>query len=278
MKLECTNPNYITVNVDKKSRNYKKVGFVSRDIYEEYGLPSENVLVYKIRCNKCLACRIYKGYEWSNRLLAEAENWQYVYFITLTFSDENYYKVNLDRPMREAQLFMKRLRKKYKGLKFKYYVVGELGENTLRYHYHFILYSNVHIFYDMVQFKKTKNGLLYISSTLNNIWKNGHHTIAWAERNSMRYVANYVQVNDNVISRSMSQGIGFEYIKNKQKDNMYVVGGKYSPVPRSIRDKIILNVKIEKAKELYKIQKRFNTNEETKKSLQRLLQKRLYRK
>ncbi|MEM0173381.1 MAG: hypothetical protein QXI16_02625 [Sulfolobaceae archaeon] len=277
MKLECTNPNYLTINVDRSSRTYKKVSFVSREVFEAYE-PSDKMLLYKTRCNKCLACRIYKGYEWSNRLMAEAENWKYVYFLTLTFSDSNYYKINFQKPLREAQLFIKRLRKKFKGLKFKYYLIGELGENTLRYHYHLILYSQEHIFYDMTKFKKTKNGILYISNILDKLWSNGMHTIAFAEQNSMRYVANYVQVNDNVISRSMSNGIGFDYINEKKTDGTYLIAGKFSPVPRSIRDKFDLNSKIKQAKELHEYQLIFNTTDETKKSNDRLLRKKLYRK
>lgn len=242
MDLNCTNPNYIEVMskafLSKKDKQFRLI-----DRQEYLSEKSNHVFKrFKTRCGKCLACRIFKGYEWSNRLLAEGASWEYIYFITLTFNDLNYSKVDLKtRPMREMQLFMKRLRKKFTSLKFKYYAVGELGGQTLRFHYHLILYSHEHVFNDMIKLKTTNMAIFYNSSILRKLWKNGNVLIAWAEKNSMRYCANYVQTNDNTLSRVMSKGIGQDYIQKNNKNNMYLINGKYSKVPRYLQEKEYIN-------------------------------------
>lgn len=177
---------------------------------------------------------------WSNRLLAESKSWKYTYFITLTYNDVEILNVDYKRPMRDFQLFMKRLRKKFNGLRFKYFATSELGGETLRFHYHCILFSQEHIFADMIFFKKFNNTILYRSSLLTQkLWKKGHCAIAWAEQNSMRYTANYIQKENNNLSHCMSKGLGTDYIlqNDVKKIGLYLVHGKYSVVPRSIKKK-----------------------------------------
>ena len=61
-------------------------------------------------------------------------------FITLTYNDEN-----LPNPpvvsKREAQLFIKRLRKLLYPKLFRYYIVGEYGDKSNRPHYHALLFG-----------------------------------------------------------------------------------------------------------------------------------------
>lgn len=235
MDLQCTNPNYIRIYNKFVFQTKNKFELIDRNTFLQ---PNNNPYIetYQVRCNKCLACRIYKGYVWSNRLQAEAKQWKYVYFLTLTFSDFYLHEVDLKKPNRQFQLFMKRLRKKFKGLSFKHYAVSELGGETLRFHYHCILYSMEHIFLDMFLQKKTRTANYYVSNTLTNIWQYGNSLIAYAEPNSMRYVANYVN-KDGALSHCFSKGLGTDYIVNDDQNltGTYVINGKFSPVPRAIK-------------------------------------------
>lgn len=240
MNLTCSNPNYIVKYYEKNritDEESVKIDFIRR---EEYLDNNSNPFrrYYVTRCGKCLACRLYRGYTWSNRMVAESKNWNYIYFLTMTYREENYdIDYLLETKMRDFQLFMKRLRKEFKNQKFKYYATGELGGNTLRFHYHVILFSNVHIFNDMRYFKQK----LYTSATLNRIWSNGmNNTIAWATPDTMRYCANYVTEGEkNEICHSFSRNIGIDFMTDTQENGMYVVGGRYSPITRTLKNKLV---------------------------------------
>lgn len=238
MNINCVNPNYIVVSKTKLRDSH--LSFVSREAFLAH-VPNPHTSVYKTRCGKCLACKLYKSYQWSNRLMAEASDWNYCYFITFTFNDNNYDIEALSKkPMREYQLFMKRLRKKHPMLKFKYYATSELGGETLRFHYHAILYSQIDIFYDRRYYKEK----LWSSKELTNVWQNGGAYFAFATHDTMRYVANYVQDTKESIQHSFSRDLGYKLMKDS-KDGFYVVNGSYAPVTRTIREQqgITLNLK-----------------------------------
>lgn len=98
-------------------------------------------------CGRCPACMRNRSNEWTFRLNEELKISSYSYFFTLTYRDEDL-PVSCYVPdkrefyslcKRDVQLFLKRLRKM--GYKFKYHIVGEYGPNTLRPHYHGMLFS-----------------------------------------------------------------------------------------------------------------------------------------
>lgn len=280
--LKCVNPNYLQVSTillpSVLNGSKRRVQFIDRETY----LKGKNTLYvnyYMTRCGKCLACRIYKGYEWSNRLQAEAKKWPFVYFITFTFNDQNLEKVDLKKPMREFQLFMKRLRKKFKDLKFKYYATAELGGETLRFHYHSILFSDFPIFNDWYKYKKTAKAQYYISPTLNQIWGNGYAPLTYAEGNSMRYCANYVN-KGGFLAHSFSKGLGADYISeniSSFSNSTYLINGSFSKIPRYIKMKKNLFIslqELEKSRELESI----DVSHEFADIRERLIDKNFYRK
>ena len=87
-------------------------------------------------------CRINRGRNWSSRILMEqytttARSW----FVTLTYSDEEVpvttdYVQTLRK--REFQAWRKETNRHVGG--FRYYAVGEYGDNTLRPHYHMAVF------------------------------------------------------------------------------------------------------------------------------------------
>lgn len=241
--LECTNPNFLRVDlVNKGNKNRKKhrksVELISRERFLE-NTSNAFVKYYKVRCNKCLGCRLFKGYEWSNRLLAESYTVDHSYFITLTFIDEALELFNINDKehsiMRPVQLFIKRLRKKFKDLKFKYFAVCELGGETLRLHYHMILFSDVDIFNDKYFYDNSNGYDLFLSPTLQSLWKYGNAPFNIASHETMKYTANYVQGKGQVLGHSYSRGIGNSYIERNMFDNVYYINGKLSKVPSNLK-------------------------------------------
>ena len=92
-----------------------------------------------VPCGKCAECIIAYRNAWVCRILAESQYYDGLYFVTLTYSDENlvygddeYAILNFE----DVQKYFKKLRKA--GLSFKYFAVGEYGERSKRPHYHVI--------------------------------------------------------------------------------------------------------------------------------------------
>ena len=80
---------------------------------------------------------------WSYRLVKEGDRSKTALFVTLTYDNEHVPKSNknfktLDKS--HVQKFMKRLRK-LSNEKIKYYAVGEYGGETMRPHYHIIMFN-----------------------------------------------------------------------------------------------------------------------------------------
>lgn len=111
--MYCTNPGFIS-----------SVGFVA--------------------CGRCPSCLMNKKKEWSDRLQIELRYWQYKYFVTLTYRDEDLPK---DGSLKKQDLkgFLKRLGY-YCGSVPQYFACGEYGDTSFRPHYHLIIMSDKDIF------------------------------------------------------------------------------------------------------------------------------------
>lgn len=90
-------------------------------------------------CMRCMSCRIKRSAEWSMRLQHEFKEFEYKgMFLTLTYSDEHIHPRH-SLVKKDLQDFFKRLRRRLKKRKIKYFACGEYGENTDRPHYHAII-------------------------------------------------------------------------------------------------------------------------------------------
>ena len=91
-------------------------------------------------CGQCLPCRINKRRIWTARMVLESYCHPYSVFVTLTYDDDH---LPDDRQLskRDAQLFLKRLRKAVEPLRIRYYLCGEYGPQTHRPHYHAIIFG-----------------------------------------------------------------------------------------------------------------------------------------
>lgn len=95
-----------------------------------------------VRCGKCVPCIKYSRLQWLFRLQTELRRSPQAIFATFTYNekeipytDSGYY--NLDYT--DMQKFYKRVRKTQK--KLKHFTVGEYGADSLRSHFHAIVFN-----------------------------------------------------------------------------------------------------------------------------------------
>lgn len=137
-------------------------------------------------CGQCIGCRLERSRQWAIRISHEASFYDKNCFITLTYMDK-YCPSSLD--LREFQLFMKRLRKKF-GAGIRFFHCGEYGDLHQRPHYHACLLN-----FDFPDKKlyRVKNGYnYYLSESLADLWPFGIHLISDLTFDSAGYVARYV--------------------------------------------------------------------------------------
>lgn len=198
-----------------------------------------------VPCGKCMACRIARTREWTVRMMNENTCHEQSVYVTLTYNDE-FLPKNLSLSKREAQLFLKRLRKSIEPLKIKYYLCGEYGEEYSRPHYHAIIFG------------------LGIESEeiIKNAWPFGFIKLGYVEHDSIQYVSGYIQkkfsgklglevYGDRLPPFHLqSKGLGKEWaIRNqRQLEQQLTVtsGGVAMGLPRYYKK--ILNIDSEKTK------------------------------
>lgn len=185
-------------------------------------------------------------------------------FLTLTYSDDHLPE-NYSVSVREMQLFMKRLRFELQT-KIRFFAVGEYGEQTLRPHYHALIFG-----YDFRLDRKfykdsDAGGRLYKSEQLAKVWSFGEHLVGDVTYKSAAYCTRYamkkicgdlapvhylrthpktnlvVQVEPEFAVRSMRPGLGAEWLKKYQSDvfpsDFLVVDGRQHVVPRYYLQKL----------------------------------------
>jgi len=142
----------------------------------------------KVPCGQCIGCRIDKSRQWAVRCLHEASLHKENSFITLTYHEAALPPDKSVR-LRDFQLFMKRLRKKY-GPNIRYYHCGEYGEKNNRPHYHAILFN--HGFNDKILHRVINKNNIYTSEQLETLWPHGYSSIGNVTFQSAAYVARYI--------------------------------------------------------------------------------------
>lgn len=115
-----------------------------------------------VPCGKCSACLMNRRDEWIFRIKEEAKAYIENIFVTLTYDDEHlpYGQRAPTLVKRDLQNFIKRIR--HHTDTFRYYALGEYGGNTLRPHYHLIIFNHGVDFYQQI-FDDWKNGFVYVS-------------------------------------------------------------------------------------------------------------------
>lgn len=139
-------------------------------------------------CGQCIGCRLERSRQWAIRCVHEAQMHVDNCFITLTY-DDAHIPSGRTLILRDFQLFMKRLRKKYNN-KIRFFHCGEYGDLEGRPHYHAILFG--HDFADKKLWKNNLENPLYRSNDLELLWPYGYSSIGAVTFQSAAYVARYI--------------------------------------------------------------------------------------
>lgn len=211
-----------------------------------------------LACGQCFGCRLERSRQWAVRCMHEASLHEANSFITLTYSDA-FIPHDSSLDYRHYQLFMKRLRRTFKGRRIRFYMCGEYGDRTKRPHYHACLFGID--FADKVYFRKSDSGFpLYRSDVLERLWPHGHCELGAVSFESAAYVARYImkkvngsraedhysivdgdtgeifQRSPEFTKMSLKPGIGYEWIRKYWREvfprDKVVVRGKEAIPPR----------------------------------------------
>ncbi|WNK14587.1 MAG: replication initiator protein [Microvirus sp.] len=136
-----------------------------------------------VPCRQCIGCRITHSQDWKLRILHEARLHTDNIFLTLTYAT-----APLSLNYRDVQLFLKRVRKRLGP--FRFFCVGEYGEQFSRPHYHLILFGLR--FPDQRTISLTSpNPERQQSKICEKLWGLGHITIGAVNHKTASYVASY---------------------------------------------------------------------------------------
>ena len=165
---------------------------------------------FRYPCGGCVNCRINKAREWTGRLLMEQRNPQnapFQMFVTLTY-DNGHLPADGHLQPDELNQFIRSTRSSCG--QFRYFAVGEYGEEKGRPHYHLLVYPGKET--DINNFTKS--------------WTKGRTQNVPAGAGSLRYVAGYCvkglsQEGKNRALKgapefarmSKRPGLGFNYIE-----------------------------------------------------------------
>lgn len=133
-------------------------------------------------CQRCMPCRVNKKRLWTFRLELEAKKHIESCVATLTYNDLNLPEGGQLVPS-HAQKWIRSLRKVYAPKKIRYFLVGEYGENTLRPHYHVVLFGVS---------AAVAGGIDRWSGLVKKTWKYGNVFVDGCSSESISYIAGYV--------------------------------------------------------------------------------------
>lgn len=193
----------------------------------EYGPP---VLV-KLPCKQCIGCRLDYSRQWADRCMLEMQSHEESWFLTLTYDDDHLpktYQARLETgeviaPVatlvpRDLQLFFKRLRFN-SGQKIRYFACGEYGSQTMRPHYHAIVFGLS--IPDKVPYAKSALGYQYYNSALlDATWRQGYVVVGEATWDTCAYTARYIlkkQTGKEAAAHYQVLGIEPEFVRMSRR-------------------------------------------------------------
>nr|QJB18947.1 MAG: replication initiator protein [Microvirus sp.] len=187
--MPCYHPLQVKVSVSETGK--KQIDFSSSESYDarlafEAGQPLPTNFM-SLPCGQCMGCRLEKSRQWALRCMHEASLHEDNCFLTLTYSDD-FLPVDGSLDKSHFQLFLKRFRRAHEGVRIRYFMCGEYGENFSRPHYHACIFG--FDFSDKQLFKRGEYKL-YTSPVLDRLWGMGHCTIGDLSFDSAAYVARY---------------------------------------------------------------------------------------
>lgn len=139
-------------------------------------------------CYSCKACRINRARLWAARIGLEARCHDLSCFVTLTYKDGADGTVPNELKPTDTQDWIRELRRLARPNKIRYYLVGEYGPETLRPHYHAILFG-------LGQYAAGGSDGLWLQGRqglVRESWRLGGSVVGSVTSESMAYVAGYV--------------------------------------------------------------------------------------
>lgn len=140
-----------------------------------------------VPCGQCLPCRVNRQREWTARILIEALSWPSSLFITLTYAPEHVPSVSdgtLTLYPPDLQKFWKRLRSRLGHTRLRYFACGEYGEETMRPHYHAVVFNLGGPLY--------KRGRYLVHPVVQEAWGMGYTSAGELTPERAAYCAQYV--------------------------------------------------------------------------------------
>ena len=149
--------------------------------------------VLKLPCGKCPECCKDYYTQWATRGSRELVQWETSLFITLTYDEEH---LPHDRSLnkKHVQDFIKRVKKRFNSTKenpIRQIYCGEYGTQTLRPHYHVILF-NVDFVDKRKHYKSNSGHQVFTSEQLTHLWGKGNAEFGFAEPSSIAYLFKYI--------------------------------------------------------------------------------------
>ena len=222
--MACFHPNHVILR-DGQSQFLGSAAYLkSGDLFYDNSVNFHAL----VPCGHCMGCRLDRARVWADRMLLELrDNCYKAIFVTLTYNNQsiphawhvgyNYYNgygedadpLAMDDgdedwiaaaagapttlSVRDTQLFMKRLRRTFKGRRIRFFLAGEYGPRTKRPHYHAIIYGlTLADFPDLVIKDFNRLGQpRYKSKSFADIWGNGFCVLAPVNWNTCSYVSRY---------------------------------------------------------------------------------------
>lgn len=243
-------PNYIICSYDVDHIYIDSQGHINR-CYEKPLVYHDSLITdfQEIPCGQCIECRLARSRQWADRCVLEQQYHDYSYFVTLTYDDDHLptseYITDDGEILENATLvpsdlskFLKALRqayaKKYDN-KLRFFGCGEYGSETLRPHFHVIIFGLR--LDDLVVYRRNFNGdILYNSEFLQSVWKKGYVVVGDCTWQSAAYVARYIMkkhlgkdsdfyekynIAPEFVRMSRRPGIAYQYYVDHPEIMMY---------------------------------------------------------
>lgn len=146
-------------------------------------------------CGQCMPCRHNRRRLWTHRIMLEAAQYSHNAFVTLTYSED-------EKPLtgdglgtlkpEDYQLWIKRLRDRVSPSTFRFFLVGEYGDETWRPHYHAGLFGFPSCVYGESRYGERRKDCCYWCDLVRDTWGKGNVYLGVLEADSAGYMAGYV--------------------------------------------------------------------------------------
>lgn len=164
-----------------------------------------------VPCGTCVGCRIQRTRMWSLRIMHESKLWDRNCFVTVTY-DPGFLPAHGSLQYRDVQLFHKRLRKRFGA--FRFFVVGEYGEELSRPHYHSCYFGFFPPDAKRLRSLCEERFASYSSESLAQLWGKGHVHVGDLTYQSAAYAAGY-------IFKKLHGKLGDDYYKRIDQDGVW---------------------------------------------------------